>query len=189
MPPSRRPKLNLVTYLEERLGRLRDGDTWPDMPFPVARFLPIRGATCFVTIGLSKKPLHHGRRHIHQELLLASRSRWSNDISALLATIAKEAWNGTQAVRPGQLFGPRGLIVDSSSVVGFCALKPLSFNSSFPLCTYEERPIEILQLVPITLGEGELVRDRGPRALLRLIREHEPDLLDLARPPMCEAVQ
>lgn len=181
---------NLLTHLEEHLGRMRDARAWPSIPFRIGRFVgqPVRGASSFVTIGLGKKQLHRGGRHVRQELLLAARGRWSVDeISVLLAAVAKDVWDEATAIEVGQVFGPAGPIVGTSQLEGFCAVSPLSFEKALSVCTYEETPIEILQLIPITAGEAELVASEGIAGFLECIRDHKPDLLDLDRPPMCDA--
>ena len=122
--------------------------------------------------------------------MLAARTRWRvDDVSALLAAVATDIWNLDSAIEPDQVFGPAGPVIRGLSLEAFCAAPLQAFSKAVALCRYEAPPIEILQLVPVTAGEAELVRSEGLPALLACIRQHKPDLFDLARPPMCGAVQ
>lgn len=178
----------IIEHLEKHLGDQHTGWIEESLPFQVWRFedQPIRGAATFTTVGLSKHALKQGQGTVHQELIF---SCYPIDpmppVHNRLFAVGRELLETHDALAQGQLLGPRGPLFEGVALEALLCFAPVYFPDSFHQFTIAPDESGLLVwLLPLHRIEANFVREHGWRRFDWLFVEHDPDALDLTRPPM-----
>jgi hypothetical protein len=182
----------LIGHLERHLGQIQEGwskdATGEQLPFQVVRFddTPVVGASSFSTLGLSRTTLHGpGQRSFHQELMFASYKRYETwNIPALLQQLGSQALSRGSAYLRGECIGPRGRLFPASVLEAVYFALPVYWPDSLAVHRPAAAPpIQLTWVVPLFASEARYIVQHGWAKFEEVLRAHDPDLLDLERPP------
>jgi hypothetical protein len=152
--------------------------------FDVVRFdrAPLRGATTFATEGLSHRQLRQADGSlIRHELLVSVRDDQRDSVDVLLAIVGQEVIDSGEALRRGDVIGPRGALVPGYKAEAFYCARPAYFPPEFEEI-HGVPPTALVWLVPILHDEHQFLIEKGWPALEAAFEESDPDLMDLNRP-------
>jgi Suppressor of fused protein (SUFU) len=143
----------------------------------------------FVTSGLSELSLDQADKGvITQELLFACRGEHDHDVVGLLGVISEEVANRGRAMERGEVTGPAGPIVQSSSLTAVVATLPVFLPDSAVF--YPGAPATVLVwLLPLSSAEAALARKLGPDRFESMLDKmaQSADLYDLNRQEIVSA--
>src|SRR6185369_4534715 len=184
----RRKRMSLVEHLKRHLGEDDDKSapalTFPDLGFGILTYLdqPVRGATTYLTVGLSRHVLSQASgKPISQELLMSVRTDTKNVRPEMsLASLAHDFLERHVPIPDGQVIGWHGGVFPDSRFTAIFCTSARYFPSEFER-TDGDPPVVFVWLVPITQGEAMYCRTHGHSAFEELLLTQDPDLLDLER--------
>jgi Suppressor of fused protein (SUFU) len=133
------------------------------------------------TLGLSNHELllRDGVTRGRQELLMLVDSTISLDPFAnILYQVGAERIQQHEACLQGDVLGPRGKLLDNSSMSAIYCASPVYFPDEFRWYTKDNVNILMLWLIPITDSESEYIKGNGWRAFEGLLANMEPNLTD-----------
>jgi hypothetical protein len=182
-------RTKLLKYVEGILGEVDVGSVLTDVSqtrrYFVTHFAntPIRGATTFMTLGLSEHRLTQPSGSIRQELLFAHYDRFQRvHADELITAVARERLESHRALLHGDVLGPAGPLAEDTEMEALYCCPPMYFDER--LHVFEEEGVEptvFVWLVPIWRQEAEFVRAHGHEQFEDLLEAKDPDLLDVKR--------
>jgi Suppressor of fused protein (SUFU) len=141
------------------------------------------GIQIFVTTGLSELSLDQPDKGvITQELLFACRGEHDDDVVGLLGVISEQVANRGSAMVRGEVIGPAGPLIQSSSLTAVVATLPVFLPDSAVF--YPGEPATVLVwLLPLSSGEAALARKLGSERFESVLDKmaESADLYDLNR--------
>ncbi len=141
---------------------------------------PCEGATTIVSLGLSECPVH-----LPQEILFCTYNQFlSDEVFKLLGAVALQAIDSTIKFSRGDILGPAGPLLSTTQMEAFYVTLPTYFDPSLAQVVTGQTAISVYWLIPIYKSEVSIVSSRGWDLFETLLEEHDPDLLDLSRPPI-----
>lgn len=155
----------------------------------VAKFsdVPRKGLVTELTIGLSGRRLEQprgGRPLRHELLTCVDRAYAGLPWVEVLLAVAKGAIEDSKAFERGQVLGPAGALFPEEPAVSATALlcsSPAFFPPEFGEFECDGEAIVIVELVPITSGEAEWIRQNGWSSFFDRVNSGEVNILDLRR--------
>jgi hypothetical protein len=183
-------RVRLYTHVERHLGpRERSWTTLADgtaLPFEICLVAdrPMRGATTFVTLGMSEAVLSFpSGRPTRQELVFSTYSHHQpSEVPQLLAGLGLEARQSQRALARGEVIGPGGALFPETSMEAlYCSLPSYLPDEFWGM--YDTDPGTLFMwLIPIHASEAAYVREKGWSSFEDLLVQQDPDLMDLRRP-------
>ena len=174
-----------IDHIESHLGPIQDGARLRPGVQGV-RFLdrPDRGATTFMTLGLSSHVLtQRSGVGVRIEFVIACRDAFVQPFNPLsvLADVCSQVLPGHSAPARGTVYGPRGRFFRESEMEALYCASPVYFPEN--LCKFGgyAEPFVLVWLVPITTPEAHYVGTNGWQSFEELLAHVDPDLLDLGR--------
>jgi Suppressor of fused protein (SUFU) len=152
-------------------------------PIEILRFAPTDGEICYVSLGMSRRPMTGADELIaapggpRAELMIRTRHDASDPWRQLAVLAAGPAVEGV-VYRPGATIDLGSPLADGSRCTG-----GLLAESGLPTVTLGGATVDVLQVLPATQTELAWCRVRGSAALAKLWADQRTDLLDLARLP------
>lgn len=180
----------VLRHLEEFLGpsTLSWSRVGKDaLPFQVLLFpeRPELDSQSLVTYGLSAYPLRiigKNDSELRIELAICADSTFdSRDLVALLIAIGLKAFKRQATPGAHGVLEGEGAILTNPVFEHFYLTFPGYFPSEFELCETVSPPVAIIQLIPISSKERELIMERGWRYFEQAIVEQGIDLLKFDR--------
>ena len=176
----------VVDHLEQYLGEIEagwsaDADGRP-VPFQVVRCpVPeLAGCAAFSTLGLSAHPLtsRGSGRDVRLELVMLCHDTWrSGPAPSVLQQIGRELIASGSALLRGDVVGPRGALVEGSTLTALYVAIPVHLPDAFAQCD----DVVFAWLAPISEREARHVHREGWSDFERLLIETDPDLTDWHR--------
>jgi len=153
---------------------------------------PIQNILTLATLGLSKVhlKLRKSGKLIRQELVFLLRdTAGTRNLPGVLQELVHEILQRGEALPRGIVIGPRGPLLEDSTVEALYVTAPVYFPDSFHVFRPADGsdPIVLVWLVPITSKEAEYVRSHGWESFEERLAHYDPDLLDIHRAsmPLC----
>jgi hypothetical protein len=181
--------MTLIEHIESFLGPIAAG--WNEtrggdqLPFQVAVFgdRPMRGASTYVTLGMSEEPLDQGDGTlIRQELLFCCYDRFRFwDPQNVLAGIGGTVSSTKHAIHRGHVMRGDGLLFDGGRTAALYCGVPVYFPRAFHTFGGSSPVTVFAWLIPILSEEAALVEQRGWSYFEKQLAVKNPDLLDLTR--------
>lgn len=158
------------------------------MRFEVLAFQgkPFRGATTFVTLGLSAQSFALQRAdRAREELVMSVWDRFAeHDVPGLLHHLAVGIADRDTAVLRGQVIGPSGPIFPGSQLSAIYFTPPPYFPETFDYLPSTVPPTLLVGVVPVWSSEVEIISEIGWSRFEDSLAHQNPDLLDLDRGPI-----
>jgi hypothetical protein len=179
----------LIQHLKKHLGDSDAGWLEDALGIQVWRFKdkPVAGAVTYTTVGLSNHLLGQDEeRSIRQELVFSCYEDFSRlPIENRLFSVSRDLIQSHEALRHGQVLGPRGPLFEGVRAEGLLALEPSFFPKGFVEFTESDGTnVVMVWLVPLLQEEAAFARQHGWNVLDSLMVELNPDVMDLDRPVM-----
>ena len=186
---------DLIRHLESHLGVIAEGwshvEDKADHPFQIVRFegQPMKGASTFTTLGLSRVILsQRNRAPIREELIFSCYNRFIDwEVPQILASLGDQLLSSERAYLRGQVLGPAGPLFKNSDLEALYCARPVYFPEAFHEYGSTNPVTSLLWLIPITRAEAEYIESEGWSQFEDLLVEKNPDLLDLKR--VCSVVK
>ena len=177
----------LPEHYEKHLGEISRG--WSDEKqahgIQVVSFArqPEPGVNTYATLGLSQHVVElPGSKEIRQELMMSANESFSADaIAGLVLSLAELVMQRGRALLRGEVIGPATPVIDGSTLAAIYVTNPSPFDHSLTEFNCASPAMVIAYLVPITVAEAQLVRERGWQWFEDQLELQNPDIWDLAR--------
>jgi hypothetical protein len=141
---------------------------------------PCEDATTLITDGLVDCPAH-----LAQELIVCVYSRWvDNELPKLLAAVANQAVDSQLLFQRGDVLGPAGPLLSTTTMSALYVTHPVYFPSGFSQFCVDGGCASLMWLVPIYESEAATVASSGWDSFESQLELQDPDLLDLQRDPI-----
>src|SRR6476620_9572950 len=155
-------------HYSQFLGRFTDiysvpleGHTGQHYHIVEYRDCPTRGLVTLATHGLSQI---HLRDSIEEAVMILHESFISPNIITLLAAAVQVAVESNTPFAQGQVLGPAGSLVGSTTMEALFVYPPVYFPDEFKEVQHGQHTIEFPWLIPIYRSEAEWIAQYGWRA-------------------------
>jgi hypothetical protein len=177
----------LVGHVESILGRIDAG--WSDeesesgIVVVRARDQPDKGASTYVTLGLSRHVLAMGAGHeVRQELVFAADHRVEGGhIAAFLQSFAEFVVGEHRALLRGEVIGPSEPVLPGTRLNAVYAAMPVLHDERLRILEGTQPPTVFVWVVPLHEEEAGFVREHGWEAFEDRLEAAEVELCDLDR--------
>jgi Suppressor of fused protein (SUFU) len=177
-------------HLEAHLGELEDAERavleQAEEVIKIAHFAgqPVVEADTWATLGLSRIELEQPSCRIRQELVFTCYREFKDWRPAdILHVVASDVGLNAKALLRGDVLGPAGPLFDQASALEalYCAAPAAYFPDDFAEFGGTRPTTAFVWLVPLTVNEARFVREHGWSRFEDLLKDVDPDLLDLLR--------
>ncbi|MBI3653227.1 MAG: suppressor of fused domain protein [Acidobacteria bacterium] len=143
-------------------------------------------AVVLVTVGLSdfsEESIADPRLTLNQELVfICYENFYSQELVKLLGSIARETKASGSPLSKGNILGPAGPILTTTTMEAFYISIPFYLEQGFHRLQDGCIEIEFIWLVPIYRAEAEGITNHNTDEFEALLENQDPNLLDLSRP-------